>query len=267
MTVRTPTLSALLGDPRAKPDVRWVERLTGATPTKIQRTFAELEGERELVEELRTAYRAGGREFYAQIRAPFELYALVRLLRPAHVVETGVSSGLSSTFFLLGLEKNRTGVLHSIDLPTHQKGPVRTDKDSPVSLPPGLSTGWAVPASFRDGWDLRIGPSQKLLPQLANSRWPIDLFLHDDLHTPAHLTFELETIRPRLSPGAVVLADNTVWTGGAFDRFAAALGVPVVRKGRTDLVGARVPPKPPAPTRAGRAPAAGRRTAPPRRSR
>ena len=70
---------------------------------------------------------------------------------------------------------------------------------------------------------------------------PIGVFLHDSLHTPTHLTFELETISPRLAPGAVVLADNTSWTGQAFDRFARSLGVPVVRHGRSDLVGLRFP--------------------------
>ncbi|HUI38631.1 MAG TPA: class I SAM-dependent methyltransferase, partial [Thermoplasmata archaeon] len=181
-----------------------------------------------------------GRSFYAQIRAPFELYALARLLRPAHVVETGVSSGVSSAHFLLALSENRYGRLHSIDLPVHQEGPVLRPGESEVSLPPERSPGWAVPAELAKGWDLRIGPAQKLLPRLLRELPKVDLFLHDDLHTPAHLTFELETLRAKLAPGAVALADNTRWTGTAFDRFARSLGVPVRRRRRSDLVGLRV---------------------------
>ena len=163
---------------------------------------------------------------------------------PARVLETGVSSGVSSAHLLLGLRANRSGRLTSIDLPTRQRGARLARGESPVSLPPGREPGWAVPATLRRGWDLRIGPAQELLPRVASEGGPIGLFLHDDLHTPAHLTFELAALRPRLVPGAVVLADNTVWTGDAFPRFARALGVPMVRRRRSDLVGARLPPAP-----------------------
>ncbi len=155
-----------------------------------------------------------------------------------------MSSGVSSAHFLAALARNRTGRLHSIDLPTRQRGPTLGRGESPVSLPPGRRTGWAVPERLRGSWDLRIGPSQKHLPALVEELDSIGLFLHDDLHTSAHLTFELETVRPKLAPEAVVLADNTIWTGEAFPRFARSVGAPVVRRGRGDLVGLRLPPLP-----------------------
>jgi predicted O-methyltransferase YrrM len=80
-----------------------------------------------------------------------------------------------------------------------------------------------------------------LLPRLAQELPSIDLFLHDDLHTPRHLAFELRTVRPHLTPGAVVMADNTVWTGASFPRFAQRAGVRVHRRRRDDLVGLRWP--------------------------
>ena len=172
-------------------------------------------------------HTSDGREFYAQICAPFELYALTRLLRPSHVVEAGVSSGVSSSHFLLGLLDNGAGALHSIDMPTLQKGPELAKGESPVSLPPDRSPGWAVPQELTLSWDLRIGPSESLLPGLVESIPTVDLFLHDDLHTATHLTFELEAIRPKLHDGSVVLADNTKWTGKAFDRFAASFGAEI----------------------------------------
>jgi hypothetical protein len=138
------------------------------------------------------------------------------------------------------LKANRSGRLISIDLPTSQKGPVLAAGESPVSLPPGRSSGWAVPTELRKGWDLRIGPSQKELPRLVGAEPRIDLFLHDDLHTPAHLSFELTTVEPRLRDGSVLLADNTAWTGKSFDRFASARGFRVVRRRGSDLVGCRV---------------------------
>jgi hypothetical protein len=233
-----------LGDRRATPDVGWIAALTGANRREIGKVLEELEALLPLEEEIRHRHLAAGREVYAQIRAPFELFAIVRLLRPEHIVEAGVSSGVSSAHFLAALRRNRRGRLHSIDLPLMQRGPTLARGEPSVALPPGHDTGWAVPDRFKERWDLRIGPSQELLPALVSELDGIGLFLHDDLHTPAHLDFELATVRPRLAPGAVVLADNTTWTGEAFPRFARAVGARVVRRGRGDLVGLRLPSGP-----------------------
>ncbi len=230
-----------LGDRRATPNVAWIAALTGANRRKISEALEELEDLLPMEEEIRHRHVAAGRPSYAQIRAPFELYALVRLLGPEHLVETGVSSGVSSAHLLAALKRNRHGRLHSIDLPTRQKGPALGPGESIVALPPGRDTGWAVPDTLRPRWDLRIGPAQELLPRLVGELPRVGLFLHDDLHTPEHLAFELRTVRPRLAPRAVVLADNTQWTGEAFPRFCEELGVRLLRRGRGDLVGLSVP--------------------------
>jgi len=230
-----------LGDRRAVPDERWVSSLSARPLREVRVALRALGAHRTVVAAVREAHLEAGREFYAQICAPFELYALVRLTRPEQLVETGVSSGVSSTHLLLGLRDNGVGRLHSVDLPLPQRGPTLRPRESAVSLPPGRLTGWTVPAPLRSGWDLRLGRSQDLLPELIEELPRIDLFLHDDLHTPSHLRFELELIRPKLHPGAIVLADNTNWTGRAFDRFADSLGVPVFRRRASDLVGLRVP--------------------------
>jgi hypothetical protein len=232
-----------LGDPRAAVNFRWLRTLSGAPVEKILDVLRELDELVPIEQEMRRRQVAGGRPGYAQICAPFELYALVRLLQPKHVVETGVSSGVSSAHFLMALDRNRSGTLHSVDLPTHQRGPVLQADESPVSLPPGLASGWAIP--FRSSrWDLRIGESQTLLPVLAAELPSVDLFLHDDLHTPEHLAFEFATLRPKFSPGAPVLADNTKWTGEAAPDFAKAVGARLSRRGTGDLVGFRFPARP-----------------------
>lgn len=232
---------AALGDRRAVPDLDWVVRLTGASPREVSEVFAEVDSLVPLETAIHEAYRGAGRAGFAQIRAPFELYAITRLRRPDHVVEVGVSSGVSSAHFLAALARNRHGRLHSIDLPTFQRGVRLASGESPVAIPPGRTSGWTVPRRLRSRWDLRIGPSQRLLPTLIDELPSVGVFLHDDLHTPRHLAFELRTVEPRLSPRAVVLADNTVWTGAAFPRFAGHAGVPVRRRRRDDLVGLRWP--------------------------
>jgi hypothetical protein len=234
-----------LGDRRATPNVAWIAALSGANRREIGEVLEELETLLPLEEEIRHRHLSAGREVYAQIRAPFELFALTRLLRPEHIVEAGVSSGVSSAHFLAALRRNRRGRLHSIDMPFRQRGAALARGEPNVAVPPGRESGWAVPERLRERWDLRIGPSQELLPKLVTELDGVGLFLHDDLHTPAHLGFELETVRPKLAPGAVVLADNTRWTGEAFPRFARAVGSRVVRRGRGDLVGLRLSAAPP----------------------
>ena len=231
-----------LGDPRARPNLAWLSSLTARPIPELSPVLSELAELVAVENEIRRRHLEAGRPNYAQFRAPFEIYTLVRFLRPDHVIETGVSSGVSSAHFLLALRKNGVGTLHSIDLPIPQRGPRFGPRDSPVALPPGRASGWAVPEGLRTGWDLRIGPSQELLPKLVAGLPSVGIFLHDSEHTPGHLAFELSTVRPRLAPGGVVLADNTMWTGQAFPRFARMMGVPVLPRGRSDLVGLRVPP-------------------------
>ena len=233
--------AAVLGDRRSRPNLRWLSELVGCPEREAARALRDLGKVVAVEQQVRALHRSGGRAFYAQFRAPFELYALTRLLRPRHIVETGVSSGISSMHFLIGLKANRYGTLHSIDLPVQQRAE-RLGRDEPaIALPRGRSSGWAIPARLKRGWDLHIGPSQVLLPSLVAQLPRIDIFLHDSYHSPRHLAFELEAIREKLAPGAIVLADNTVWTGDAFSRFAAQVGAPVVRRGRSDLVGLRMP--------------------------
>jgi Methyltransferase domain len=233
-----------LGDRRATPNLPWLASLTGARRREFDAVFGELDELLPIEEEIRHRHLGAGRPNYAQIRAPFDLYAIVRLLRPREVVEAGVSSGVSSAHFLAALRRNRRGRLHSIDLPTRQRGAVLAARESAVAVPPGKESGWAVPDALRSGWDLRLGPSEALLPRLVRELDGIGLFLHDDLHTPEHLAFELDTLRPHLGAGSVVLADNTSWTGDAFPSFARSVGVRVARRGRGDLVGLRLPSPP-----------------------
>ncbi len=230
-----------LGDPRARPNRNWLRRLLKAPTGQVNGWLPEIAELEALETRLRFAHATGGRAFYAQFRAPFDLYVMARAIQPQHIVETGVSSGVSSAHFLAALRRNGHGILHSVDLPVTQRASALGASESVVSVPPGRWSGWAVPDELKAGWDLRIGRSQEQLPALIRELPAVDLFLHDSHHTPTHLTFELETIRPKLHPGAIVLADNTEWTGAAFDRFARSLGAPIARRGRSDLVGVRVP--------------------------
>lgn len=134
-------------------------------------------------------------------------YAVIRAMRPALVVETGVANGISSAHILLALKKNGTGILHSIEI------------GDTSYLPPGCEPGWIVPGWLRERWQVHLGDSRKLLPELLHALPAIDVFIHDSLHTTEQMTFEFETAYPFLRSGGCLIADDALWND-AFRQFA-----------------------------------------------
>ncbi len=189
------------------PDARWVAALSGRALPKAEAAIREAERERRLFAHLAREHRRGGRSSYIEIDAPLELHALVRLLRPRHVLEVGVSSGVSSAYLLHALERNGAGVLHSVDLPQRPRRS-RPVRGASWSLPDGKRTGWAVPPRLRRRWDLRLGDKADLVPVLARELRRIDLVVYDVPHDEADVARELAELDRRLPVGAVVIVDH-----------------------------------------------------------
>ena len=122
-------------------------------------------------------------------------YLLCRLIQPSVVVETGVAYGVSSAFILRGLEVNGRGTLHSVDLP-------------PLRREAGRFWGIAVPEKLWGRWRLHRGASGRVLPWLLEETGPVDLFVHDSLHTFGNMRREFETVWPYLRTGGALLADD-----------------------------------------------------------
>ena len=139
------------------------------------------------------------------------LYALARLLRPEVVVETGVGSGVSSTFFLSAMEQNAIGRLYSIDLPIPEAR----------LLPPGKETGWLVPQELRARWTLTLGDSRVELPALLERLGKIDFFYHDSDHSYEHMTWEYSAAYPYIRPGGLLLSDD-IRSNQAWEEFTSA---------------------------------------------
>lgn len=154
-----------------------------------------------------------------------EVYTVIRAVKPAVVLETGVASGLSSAHILLAMAKNHVGTLYSVDLPNVQQGSV---------LPDGRPTGWIVPADMRARWTLQLGDARQLLPQVLRSLLRIDLFLHGSDHSYEHMMFEFELVRPRLAAGAVLMSDDT-HLHTAWDDFCARHGFRPARVGHLGI--------------------------------
>jgi len=133
-------------------------------------------------------------------------YLLCRIMKPKAVVETGVAYGVTSTFILHALASDGCGRLWSVDLP-----PLAQGADDYV--------GRLVPQKLRDRWTLVRGSVQRVLPGVLTASDKIDIFIHDSLHTYAHMMFEFSKAWPILRAGGILIADD-VEGNRAFEDFA-----------------------------------------------
>lgn len=194
---------------RNKADRQWTMALSGKPAGLVSRYIQEAEADRRLRDEINRAGKGAGRAEFVQIDAPFELYALTRLLMPEHIVEIGVSAGLSSAYFLSALQRNRRGTLHSIDLPEKQSGEqFSPKKDYEWALPPGRKTGWAVPSRLKKRWDLRLGSSSEIIPMLTSELEHVDFFLYDVPYSKASAIADFSNMDRIMQSGGVVCVDN-----------------------------------------------------------
>lgn len=184
------------------------------------RNYLTKRGELRAVRSLdRYLERQGKRwsRFDASLMSPFKgpfLYFLVRFTRPQTVVETGVASGISTSYILQALKENGRGRLVSVDLP---------NADPNVQIPGGQETGWVVPTKSRMFWILKLGNSCSLLPQILHEYGPVDIFLHDSLHTYDQMMWEYRTAWPALRPGGFLLSDDII-QNDAFSDFCNEVG-------------------------------------------
>jgi predicted O-methyltransferase YrrM len=191
--------------------VTLVAAVLGLERAAADAAFRELDDDRAFTESLRDRYARLRPEWVSSFDpGRFTIvYALVRLTTPVTVLETGVHDGLSTALILRALERNGSGRLTSIDLPS-------------TDLPIGAAgPGWLVPERLRTRWMLRLGDSRQLLPSTAAQLAPIDLFLHDSDHSPSHREFEFRTVRSHLAEDGLIVSDDDEPTDGVLDELAA----------------------------------------------
>lgn len=225
------------------PDVGWVATLAGVSERRARNALDEAQAERRLFGQIQRAHRAGGRPSYIEIDAPLELYAIARLRRPRHLIEVGVSSGVSSAYLLQALARNAHGTLHSVDLPQFagRGGRSRRPDTASWAIPEGQSSGWAVPMSLRGRWDLRLGDKRAVIPILADDVPRVDLVVYDVPHSDRDAAQEFRALDRRFSPKGVAIADHgpgggrcTALQGWAIRRSSSA-----IRCGELGLFGFR----------------------------
>jgi len=112
-------------------------------------------------------------------------YAVIRALKPAHVVETGTDKGLGSVVIAAALLRNGCGHLTTIDI-------------NPAS-------GYLIGGSYAEVTTRLLGDSITAISGLEPG---VGVFIHDSDHSAEHELHELRAIEPLLLPEARVLSDN-----------------------------------------------------------
>ncbi len=139
------------------------------------------------------------------------LYGLVRALKPDYVIETGVAAGVSTSFFAAAIVENGRGRLFSIELPP-ELASRRALADGSVYAWRERGVGWAIPDEIRralgDRHRLILQDVRTALPTLLDELTCVDIFFHDDLHTPDHMYWEYGIVWAKLSPRGVLVSDD-----------------------------------------------------------
>jgi predicted O-methyltransferase YrrM len=192
----------------------FILNLTQASRMEIQGYIAEITGNSkflDLIQQKQTA--SGGRRYsswdFGMSTALGEvLYTICRKQKPDVVVETGVSSGVSSSYILCALEWNKRGQLYSIDFPWWQDYP----------------SGWRIPDYLRHRWHLIQGKSSETLLPTLKKVTEVDIFLHDSDHTYENMLWEFQTAWKYLKPAGLLLSHN-IDTNDAFHDFCQSVNV------------------------------------------
>ncbi len=161
--------------------------------------------------------RGAGLAFTRELPQGALLYLLVRAMRPARVVETGVRPGYSTAWILAGLEENRAGELISL-------GPgTVAGRSTGVE---NVSVGQFVPPTLRSRWTLALGNTEGRLREILATTPHVDLFLYDNGPDAARARFELRAAWDALSERGVLLATH-IDANGAWSDFCRLQGLPV----------------------------------------
>ena len=129
--------------------------------------------------------------FKAEVLSSHFLYSLIRLSRPAKVVETGVANGHSSYFLLNALLNNGNGELFSFDV-SDNVGTLLSERE-------------------RSEWHLNILPNRnnkRHFREKLKEIGTVDIFIHDSNHFYYWQIFEYKSVWDYIKTGGFLLSDD-----------------------------------------------------------
>ncbi len=172
--------------------VSLIANITGETPPAVQRYVDEIKMNQEL--KLRIKSALAETDYPADIDIRFGRrvgwYALIRILKPKLVIETGVDHGIGLSVICEALKLNRSEGFRGKY--------IGTDID-PLA-------GKLASPEYGDFAQIIYGDS---IASLSNLTETIDLFINDSDHSAEYELSEYQTIIEKLSDRAVILGDNS----------------------------------------------------------
>ncbi len=124
------------------------------------------------------------------------IYFFSRYFQPKIIFETGVSYGFSSNVFLNAIEKNKTGILYSSDLPYLKI------KNSQTAI------GCLVDEKLKKNWKLSINGDMKNAMEFAKSNKIIDLFHYDSDKSFLGKFITFNILRNNFSNKCIIIFDD-----------------------------------------------------------
>lgn len=119
------------------------------------------------------------------------LAMLSKMFQPKYILEIGTYTGYSALCLAEGLKPN--GELHSLEINDELEG---------------MITSYFRASDYSDQLHLHLGDALELIPQI-NRDWDL-IFI--DADKPRYLDY-YQLIVPHLKSGALILADNVLWSG------------------------------------------------------
>lgn len=168
----------------------WVSAICARPVEECRGYIQEILRDSDLREHVRVQTIASPRSGLADREAHFARrmgwYAIVRALRPNHVVETGTDKGLGTVVLAAAVLRNGSGHVTTVDV--------------------NEESGYLLAGRYAEPVTRIIQDSVLALRRLTE---PVDLFIHDSWHAPEHERAEFAAVSPHLSPHAVLLSDNS----------------------------------------------------------
>jgi hypothetical protein len=171
--------------------VAFTAELLDVTPDRARQLVAECLEDEQLRRDIDGHRRPALLPRHPPIGPRILWYAVVRLVRPQLVVETGVWYGIGSTVLLRALERNESEG-HAGRL---------------LSFDPDPTAGWVVPARHRDRWTLVRATTEAALHASLRGR-RVDVFVHDTPSLYERERGEFETAIESAAPLCVLISGN-----------------------------------------------------------
>lgn len=167
--------------------------VSGVDVRTAQRYIAEARSDNLLRETVINAVQNSPFRYVSDARCEFGRrlgwYALVRILKPRVVIETGVDKGLGAILLCAALLKNQSdganGKYFGTDIDPH--------------------AGWLLKSPYAEVGSVLIGDSVQSLHAFPHS---IDLFINDSDHSADYEYREYQAILGKLTERSIVLGDN-----------------------------------------------------------